>query len=170
MVDSGVAQSTPDARERAVDEEQAEAEVDRQLDELVQELRLVLPGTTVLFAFLLSVPFSNRFSDLSTLDRIVFFVAFLSSALALIFLLAEAGYHRLRGKPYDKHVMVRTASRQAVVGMSLLGLSLVACVVLVADFVYGSVIAAAVAIPLGVGAIAVWFGIPLWRRRHGDPS
>jgi hypothetical protein len=66
--------------------------------------------------------------------------------------------------------MVRTTSRQAVAGLSLLGLSLVSCVVLVADFVYGVVVACAVAAPLAVGALAIWFGIPLWRRWRGDPN
>ena len=124
--------------------EDNDEEDDRQLDELVQELRLVLPGTTVLFAFLLSVPFSSRFEQLTTIDRLVFFVAFIASALALTFLLAEAGYHRVRGRPYDKHVMVRTTSRQAVVGLAMLGLALVSCVVLICDFVYGPAVAWAV--------------------------
>ena len=150
-------------------DDQRADEVDRHLDELVQELRLVLPGTTVLFAFLLSVPFSARFEQISPLDRRVYFVAFIATALALVFLLAEAGYHRLRGKPYDKEAMIRTTSKQAVVGLGLLGVALVACVVLVADFVYGSAVAAWVTVPLAIGAIGMWFGIPLSRRWRGDP-
>jgi len=147
-----------------------ENEADHQLDELVQELRLVLPGATVLFGFLLSVPFSARFDLLNTLDRVVFIVAFLSASLALVFLLAVAGYHRLRGTPYDKHLMVRTSSRQAVAGLASLGMSLLACVFLVADFVYGTVLAMVVAVPLGGGAMWLWFGLPLMRRFRGDPS
>lgn len=145
-------------------------EADRQLSELVQELRLVLPGTTVLFAFLLSVPFSARFDTLTTFDRVVYFVAFMAAGLALVFLLAEAGYHRVRGKPYDKLVMVRTTSHQAIAGLIGLGVSLISCVVLVADFVYGPVVAICVAIPLGVGSLGMWFGLPLWRRFKGDPN
>ncbi|MCY7299026.1 MAG: DUF6328 family protein [Ilumatobacteraceae bacterium] len=143
---------------------------DHQLEELVQELRLVLPGATVLFGFLLSVPFSSRFDLLTTLDRVIYMVAFLSAALALVLLLAEAGYHQIQGKPYDKHLMVRTSSRQAVAGLAWLGVSLLACVVLVADFVYGAVLAVAVAVPLGAGAVWLWFGLPLMRRLRGDPS
>jgi amino acid transporter len=144
-------------------------EDDRQLNELVQELRLVLPGTTVLFAFLLSVPFSSRFEQLTRLDRLVYFVAFIASALALTFLLAEAGYHRVRGRPYDKQVMIRTTSKQAVVGLAMLGLALVCCVVLICDFVYGPVVAWTVSVPLGLGALGMWFGLPLARRWRGDP-
>ncbi len=147
-----------------------EGEADRQLDELVQELRLVVPGTTVLFAFLLSVPFSDRFDQLRAWDRVVYFVAFLAAAGALVFFLAEAGYHRIRGKPYNKRIMIRTISRQAVVGLSLLGLSLVAAVILVADFVYGPVAAAAVGAPVAIGALGIWFWLPLRRRWRGDPE
>ena len=146
-----------------------EEEADRQLNELVQELRLVLPGTTVLFGFLLSVPFATGSATLNTFDRVTFFIAFLGAGLAMVFLLAEAGYHRLRGKPYDKQVMIRTATHQAIAALVTLGISLIACVVLVADLVYGPSVAFAVATPLGIGALWLWFGLPLWRRIHGDP-
>ena len=144
-------------------------EADRQLNELIQELRLVLPGTTVLFGFLLSLPFAAGSATLTTFDRVVFFIAFLAAGLAMVFLVAEAGYHRLRGRPYDKLTMIKTATHQAIVALVALGVSLIACVVLVADFVYGPIVALAVAIPLGVGSLWMWFGLPLWRRFHGDP-
>jgi amino acid transporter len=146
-----------------------DGESDRQLNELVQELRLALPGTTVLFAFLLSVPFSARFDELTTFDRVVYFVAFLAAGLALVCLLAEAGYHRVRGRPYNKLVMIRTTSHQAVLGLAALGVSLISSVILVADFVYGSGVALLVAVPLCLGALWMWFGLPLWRRWRGDP-
>lgn len=149
-------------------DQERDEEADRQLNELVQELRLVLPGTTVLFGFLLSVPFTAT-TTLTTFDRVVHFLAFLCAGIALVLLLAEAGYHRIRGKPYDKQVMIRTATHQAVAALASLGLSLIACVVLVADLVYGAIVAFAVAIPLGLVAIWLWFGLPLWRRLHGDP-
>jgi predicted membrane channel-forming protein YqfA (hemolysin III family) len=142
---------------------------DRELNELVQELRLVLPGTTVLFGFLLSVPFSARYERLGTLDRVVYFVAFVATAIALVFLLAEAGYHRVRGKPYDKRVMIRTTSHQAIGGLIALGTALLACVGLVADFVYDAWAAFLVGIPLAVGGLWMWFGLPLYRRVRGDP-
>lgn len=150
-------------------ESDREQEADRQLNELIQELRLVLPGTTVLFGFLLSAPFAAGSATLTTFDRVVYFIAFLGAGLAMVFLVAEAGYHRLRGKPYDKQVMIRTATRQAIAALVSLGISLIACVVLVADLVYGPAVAFAVAIPLGIGALWLWFGLPLWRRVHGDP-
>ena len=150
--------------------ERNDEEQDRRLHELIQELRLLLPATTVLFGFLLSVPFSSRFDSLSSTDRVVHFGAFVSSALALVFLLAEAGYHQLRGKPYDKDVMIRTTSRQAVMGLALLGSSLLACVAFVADLVYGGHVALAVSVPVALGATGMWFVLPLRRRFRGDPA
>ena len=154
----------------APNERDKDQESDRRLNELLQELRLALPGTTVLFAFLLSVPFSARFETVTTADRVVFFVAFLAAGLALVCLLAESGYHRVRGRPYNKEVMIRTTSHQAVAGLAALGVSLVSCIILVADFVYGSSVALLVAVPLCIGAVWMWFGLPLWRRWRGDPS
>lgn len=155
--------------ERARHEQERDEEADRQLNELVQELRLVLPGTTVLFGFLLSLPFAAGTSTLTRFDRVVHFIAFMAAAVALVLLLAEAGYHRIRGKPYDKQVMIRTATHQAIAALASLGISLMACVVLVADLVYGAIVAFAVAMPLGAAALWLWFGLPLWRRLHGDP-
>jgi hypothetical protein len=162
--------SQSDGRIGFPDENANDAEEDRRLSELMQEFRLVLPAATVLFAFLLSVPFASRFEQLSSLDRVVYYVAVASSAGALTFLMGEAGYHQLRGRPYDKSIMIRTTSRQAVVALGLLGVSLVACVVLVSVFVYGSVIAFWVTLPLGVCTLGMWFALPLVRRWRGDPS
>lgn len=77
-------------------------DLDRELDELLAELRVVLPGVTVLVAFLLTVPFTARFQDLGPFDRATYFTAFLATALAIVLLIGESAYHRLRGQPYDK--------------------------------------------------------------------
>lgn len=149
----------------AEDERRRDEEADRRLDELLQELRVVLPGTTVLFGFLLAVSVSNRFEDFSRLNRTTYMVAFLAAAMAVVFLLAEAGYHRLVGHPYDKRAMIRTTSRQAVTALALLGLALVASVSLVVELVYGTAPAVAAGAVLGVLVLSVWFGLPLRRRR-----
>lgn len=97
---------------------------DRELQELLGELRVVLPGVTVLFAFLLSLPFAARFGSLTATQRTAFFVAFLSTAVALVFLVGDVAYHRLRGHPYDKQQMIRTVTRQTIAAVVLLGLAL----------------------------------------------
>ena len=144
-----------------------ERDEDRELQELLGEVRVVLPGVTVLFAFLLSLPFTARFSSLTGAQRGAFFVAFLSTAVAIVFLVGEVAYHRLRGHPYDKPQMIKTATRQTVTGVVLLGTALVAVIFLVTDVLYAGAAPASVASVVGLLAIVVWFAVPL-SRRHRD--
>jgi len=83
------------------DQQEQQERRDRELSELSGELRTVLPGATVLFAFLLTVPFSSGFPRLEVLDRLAFFVAFITAGAAVVLLLGEGAYHRLVGHPYD---------------------------------------------------------------------
>jgi hypothetical protein len=152
----------PEQAEREAAERDEEA--DRRLGELLQELRVALPGATVLFGFLLAVSVSARFDDFSRSNRTTYLVAFGASALALVFLLAEAGYHRIRGHPYNKEVMIRTASRQAIAALVMLGVALVASSALVVELMHGETAALVVAVGLGVLIVTLWFGLPLVRR------
>ena len=97
----------------------------RELIELLNELRVALPGVQVLFAFLLAVPFANGFPKLGKLDRDVFFVAFISTALSTVALIAPSSYHRLRWRRHDKERMLVTANALTIVTGSLLILSVV---------------------------------------------
>ncbi|MDQ4100235.1 MAG: DUF6328 family protein [Chloroflexota bacterium] len=137
---------------------------DRQLEELLGELRVVLPGTTVLFAFLLTLPFTGEFSGLTAAQRLSFFIAFLSTAGALILLTGETAYHRLAGKPYDKRRMLVTASRQTVAAVALLLVALPAVIFLVSDVVYRGAVAVPVTAAAFVLAASTWVVLPLMRR------
>ncbi len=139
---------------------------DRELDELLSELRVVLPGVTVLFAFLLSLPFTARFASLTDPQRTAFFVAFLSTASGIVLLVGEVAYHRLRGHPYDKRQMIATATRQAVAALGLLATALVAVVFLVSDVLYGATTAIPLAAILALLATFTWFAVPFARRRR----
>lgn len=142
--------------------------LDRELNELSGELRTVVPAATVLLAFLLTVPFAAEFPTLSGRQRNIYTVAFLATAMSLVFLLAETAYHRVCGKPYDKGALVRTAGRQLVVGLVLIGVAIVAVVLLVIDVLFGLVAAVAIAAPLVLLAGVTWFLIPLRRRARRD--
>jgi archaellum biogenesis protein FlaJ (TadC family) len=142
--------------------------LDREVDELTAELRTVIPGVTVLLAFLLTVPFAAGFPELGTVQQAAYFTAFLSTALAVVFLVGESAYHRLRGKPYDKGLLLRTATRQAVAALVLLAVALGAVVFLVTDVLYGSWVSVPLAAALLALAAVAWFGIPLRRRLRGD--
>lgn len=154
-------------RDGASPEERDEHVLDRELDELTSELRTVIPGVTVLLAFLLSVPFATGFPSLGVVQRAAYFVAFLSTALAVIFLIGEAAYHRIRGKPYDKALLLKTATRQAAMALALLAVALSAVVFLVTDVLYGRVVSTLLMSAVAVFAASTWFGLPVLRRRAG---
>lgn len=137
--------------------------LDRELIELLNELRVVLPGVQVMFAFLLVVPFSQRFGELDSRDRAIFFVAFIASALASVFLIAPGTHHRIRWRQYDKERLLRRANRLTILGTVALAVAVVAVVYLITAVLYGDVAAAASA---GIAVIIVWtwFGYPLIRR------
>ncbi|HEV2766428.1 MAG TPA: DUF6328 family protein [Acidimicrobiales bacterium] len=141
------------------------SDLDRELDEFLGEVRVVLPAVTVLFAFLLTVPFTARFEQLALVARAAYFVAFITTGAAIVLLVGETGYHRLRGKPYDKQRMLRTGTRQTVAALVLLAVGLSAVVYLVTTVVYGASWAAACAGLLGSLAVGTWFVLPLRRRR-----
>lgn len=154
----------------AREDDQAEGagrDVDRELSELTGELRVSIPGVTVLVAFLLTVPFARGFTFASAADRATYLVAFLTATAALVLLMGESAHHRLRGHPYDKALLVRTATRQAVSALTLLAVSLTAVVLLVTNALYGRFVSVVAAASLFLLAAVTWFGLPLYRRRSG---
>ena len=101
-------------------------DLDRELIELLNELRVVLPGVQVLFAFLLAVPFANGWTRVTDLQRDVFFVAFLATAAASILLIAPSVHHRLRWREHDKERILRTPNNLAIAGTSFLAIGMTA--------------------------------------------
>lgn len=141
--------------------------VDRELLELLNELRVALPGVQVLFAFLLTIPFSDRFTSLTSLQEAMYFATFIVTLLASAFLMAPSAYHRLRFRQGDKEQLLASANRFAIAGLVMLALALAGASLLVTDLLYGES-AAWIAI-LGTLAVLVWcwFGLPLGRRVRG---
>ena len=146
------------------DDEQPEERQNRELIELLNELRVALPGAQVLFAFLLTVPFSNRFLALTGSQRAIYFATFVGTTIATGLFMAPTAYHRIRFRQGDKERMLQTSNRFAIVGIAFLALSVTLAVVLTADMMFGL----ATAVIIGLGAFAflawVWFAIPLTRR------
>lgn len=138
--------------------------VNRELIELLNELRVALPGVQVLFAFLLTVPFSDRFSALTDGQRTVYFATFIGTAIVTALLLAPTSYHRLRFREGDKERMLHTANRFTVVGIGILAASIAGAVLLIADLMFGLWVAAAIAGAMLVLFAWAWFGVPLSRR------
>jgi hypothetical protein len=143
--------------------------IDRELGELLQELRVALPGIQVLFAFLLTVPFSQGFTNLTDGQINIFFGTFMSTAIASMLLIAPTAYHRIRWRKYDKEQMLLTANRLAIAGLVFLALGIGGTVFLITDVLFGGGIAG---IATGVLAAALawfWFGLPL-RRGLREPQ
>lgn len=140
----------------------------RELDELTSELRMVIPGVTVLLAFLLGLPFTAEFAKLSRLQEDVYFAAFLSTAVAVVLLLSEGAYHQVRGKPYSKGRLLKTAIRQMVSALVFLSISLSAVVFLVTDMLFGTLTSVLVSCGISILIIWLWFALPVFRRVRND--
>src|SRR6476620_4508616 len=143
------------------EDETPKERADRELLELLNELRVVLPGVTVLLAFLLAVPFANGWTRVTGFQRDVFVVAFLSTAVSVALLTATSTYHRLRFRHGNKERMVRVGNRLALAGIAASAVSLEAVVVLVMDSVVSRGAAVAAAAGLFAVIALLWYGLPL---------
>ena len=146
------------------DEQRKEHDLDRELIELLNELRVALPGVQVLFAFLLIVPFSNGWDQVTEVQRYVYFVAFLCAALASAFLIAPSTYHRLRWREGDKEHMLVMGNRLAIWGAVFLAGGMTATVFLITDVLFKNEWAAIVAAAVGGTFVWLWFGLALLRE------
>jgi hypothetical protein len=144
--------------------ETEEERLDRNLLELLNELRVALPGVQVLFAFLLTVPFTQRFATLSSAQEKVYYATLVCTALATAFLIAPSAHHRIVFRQRDRAYIVLLANRLMIVGLGLLALAMSGVVLLITDVLFGTT-ATVVATGTTVVTFAIlWYAIPLWRR------
>ena len=146
-----------------MDERKSTEDLDRELIEFLNELRVALPGVQVLFAFLLIVPFSNGWQRVTALQKDVYFAAFLCAAAASLLLIAPSVYHRLRWRTHDKEHMLTMANRLAIAGTLFLAAGMTATVFLITDVLFAAWWAALVTALAGGGFAWLWFGLPLAR-------
>jgi hypothetical protein len=147
-----------------VPDETHEERVNRELIELLNELRVALPGVQVLFAFLLAVPFTERFAETTELQRDTYMVALLSTLAGSVFLIAPTAYHRIRFRDRDKEAMLRISNWFAIVGVICLALGMTAVVFLVTDLIFKGVTTALVTSATAALFATVWFMLPLLRK------
>ena len=150
--------------DRPQDEETPKERADRELIELLNELRVVLPGVTVLLAFLLAVPFAKGWPKTTAFQRDVFIVAFLATALSVALLTAPSSYHRLRFRRGNKEHIVKVGNRLTIAGIAASAVSLEAVVLLVMDYVLSLGAAIAAAASLLAVVVTFWYGLALWAR------
>jgi hypothetical protein len=146
-------------------DESQQARVNRELIELLNELRVALPGVQVLFAFLLAVPFSAGYTRIEPFQRDMFFMTLVATAVSTAFFIAPSAYHRWHFRNHEKEQLLETSNVFALVGILFLAISMVGVVVLVTDVIYsqGAAIASGAFAALLFGGL--WAGLPLWRRR-----
>ncbi len=141
--------------------------VNRELIELLNELRVALPGVQVLFAFLLAVPFSDGFSNVTPLQKGYFFVALLCAAMSSVLLIAPSSYHRLHFRSKDKEELIFTANKLSIWGTAFLAVAMVAAILFITDFLFHAIAAGVAAAVAAAAFMWFWYGLPLVRRRNG---
>jgi hypothetical protein len=145
------------------DEQRTSEELNRELSELLQELRVALPGVQVLFGFLLAVPFARGWSRVTHLQRGAYFVSFLCTAFATIFLIAPSAYHRLLWRRRQKEFILESANRLALLGTIFLALAMLAAIFLIADLLFRVWWAVLVTALMAAAFGWFWYLLPLAR-------
>lgn len=152
------------ARRRHESEEQR---LDRNLMELLQGLRVVLPGIQVLFAFLLLLPFQRGFDDVTSFERTVYFVTLLLTAASSLCLMAPTARHRLRFRRLDKQWIVDSSHRLTIAGLAFLGAAMIGVILLISHYLYDELIAAVATAAVAAVVVWAWFLAPLRRQIRG---
>jgi hypothetical protein len=144
-------------------EETEKERLDRNLQELLGELRVALPGVQVLFAFLLVVPFNQRFVEITNFQRTTYFVTLLLASAATACLIAPTAHHRIEFRAQDKKRIVFQATRLSIAGLALLAAAMTGAVMLITDMLYRSTTVAIVAAAIGLLFALLWFAWPVKR-------
>jgi hypothetical protein len=139
---------------------------DRNLVELLQEVRVVQTGVQVLFAFLLTVPLAAGFPELTPFQRAEYFVTLLISGAAAVLLIAPTAYHRILFRLGDKEHLVQVANRFTLAGLCCVALSMVGALVLVTDLLFDAPVVIATTVPAAAACLVCWCVLPLRRRRR----
>ena len=138
--------------------------LDRNLNELLGELRVALPGVQVLFAFLLAVPFNQGFSKATSFQKDVYLVTMLLTAMATALLIAPSAYHRMQFRQDDKKHIVFVSNRFAIAGFAFLAAAMTTAILLVTDYIFGTTTAAVCTVGTAIVLYGFWYATPLLRR------
>lgn len=139
---------------------------DRNLAELLQELRVALPGVQVLFAFLLTVPFSQRFEELTQFQENLYFGILLGAALSTALFIAPTAGHRLLFRMQQKEYLVLVANRLALVGLAVLAVSMCGVILLISDLLFDAVACVVITTLSALVFAGLWYVGPLLRRQQ----
>lgn len=146
-------------------DESEEQRLDRNLEQMLQELRVALPGVQVLFAFLLTVPFTQAFPTLSEFERKGYFFVLMATALATALLIAPTAIHRLLFREGMKREIVMRSNTLSIIGLAVLALAMTSAVALVAHIAFGASAALVTGLCAGTVLVGLWYILPL-REKH----
>lgn len=152
----------PERREERTDDEQER--MNRQMMELLNELRVAMPGVQILFGFLLAVPFQQRFAQVTGFQKTVYFVTLLCAAVAAAFLIAPSAYHRVMFQQQDKPNIIHIGTGQFLVGLAALLLAMNGAVLLVTDVLFDAGTVAVTVVLVAALYVSLWFGFGIVRR------
>jgi len=144
--------------------------LDRELDQLLQELRVAMPGVQVLFAFLLAVPFQERFAQVTEFQRDVYFGTLLASAVASALFIAPTAYHRMMFRGHDKPRLVQISSRLAIGGLMALAIAMNGAILLVTDVLFQDATVAITIVLTTLLFLGLWFVLGITRRMSNERS
>ena len=144
--------------------ESEEERLDRNLLELLNELRVALTGVQVLFAFLLGVPFTQRFASLTATQEKVYYGTLIATTAATLLLIAPSAHHRINFRQQDKHYIVFLANRLTIVGLAFLAIAMSGVVWLITDLLYSSTATVIAASLTALAFLVLWYVVPIVRR------
>jgi hypothetical protein len=154
-------------RRAARDDEDEGERYDRELIELLNELRVVMPGVQVLFGFLLTVPFQQRFGQITDFQRTVYFATLLLTAASAAFLMAPSAFHRITFREGQKPYIIKLGTRQTIIGIGLLALAMNGAILLLTDIIFDdTTVVITVAATTALFAW-LWFGHAILRLAQG---
>ena len=147
-----------------VAEETHEERVNRELIELLNELRIVLPGVQVLFAFLLAVPFTQRFAQVTEVQKGAFMATLLCTLIGTVLFTAPTAFHRIRFRDGDKEALLRWANLFTITGLVFLSMALTAAVFVITDYLFRGPLTVIVTVFAALLFLVIWFALPLARN------
>src|SRR5690349_16070824 len=150
-------------REESDDESRRER-INRELIELLNELRVALPGVQVLFAFLLAVPFANGWKKVTESQKNIFYATLVLTAISTACFIVPTAYHRLNFREREKEQILFTSNKFAVAGIMFLALSMIGVITLITDVIYSQTAAIVAGILALVLFFGLWLALPLIRR------
>jgi hypothetical protein len=136
---------------------------DRQMIELLNELRVALPGVQILFGFLLTVPFAQGFQRVTDVQKGLFYATLLCTALSTVCFIAPSATHRLRFHQGDRQYVIETANKYAIAGLAFLAVAIVLALVMITDVLYAGTAVFAFPVLVALALVTLWFVRPLVR-------